>query len=597
MQVRAFRQEVSFRLSFVRGTVVSGAAFTALALLWNFLIRPYYFPHADNFALLANSCPPFHPSYTDWVLKGFHNYLYVYPDLSIHSSNFIRPMANFVFFLNWTIFGNYWAEYLLASYLIIALLGGVTYFIAERKLNMGWRLSLATAACVAVAPSIDTASLLDPTFAFDLLSGLLVLCGVLALISDALISCWIFLTLAVFTKEASLFAPLLAAVIVFLRFNEFGLAKRLRTSLSFLLPLCAWQCFRWFAFRGEGGIYILMNRSRHGFIRMTVARLYEGMLTWPLAAAVWDNPSQFQKQVERFALVINIAFWIVAAVLIWKGARKTLDVARVFDRLRISDEAYPAVAIGLFCAGSLFMPLVLNLPRRFGGVFYPLFFLSLALCIDRARSSLLRRAAASLMLVTGVCGAYLICSSYQKQVGPARKVWTMARRYVELLSALDEPVVFSLDDAVAGYSSDQYVKAFAGYQGDLVRVNNLHIDFHCRGKLDLETSVDSKRRIRVDSRFPGGCGGYGFDSLFPPLDPGLVELTRTLPQGMLHYRFGDEGSAVPGDSRKLLVEIAPNVDAGAVIYPDFENLSYKVIPFRISDGYVALTAPPVDRPR
>jgi hypothetical protein len=413
-----------------------------------------------------------------------------------------------------------------------------------------------------------------------------VLCGVLALISDALIPCWIFLTLAVFTKEASLFAPPLAAAIVLLRFDDVGVAKRVRNSLIFLLPLCTWQCFRWFDFRGERSVYVL---SKHGLVHTTIVRLYEGMLTWPIAAMVWDNPSRLQKQVERFALAINVVFWIVATVLVWKGARKLVSNFRN-GKVRISDETYPAFVIGLFCAGSLFMPLVLNLPRRFGGVFYPLFFLSLALCVDRAKSNVIKRAAASLMVATGVCGAYLICSSYQKQIGPSRSSWIMARRYIEVLPSLHEPTVFSLNDVVGGYSANQYVKAFSGYQGDMVRVDSLHADFRCHGKLDFGARVDSNQVIRLDSHFPGRCGNYGFDSLFPPLDPGLVELTRTLPQGTLHYHFAGQDSEISADSTELLVEITPKVDSGAILYPDFENLRYKVIPFRITAGSLVLSA-------
>ena len=166
----------------------------------------------------------------------------------------------------------------------------------------------------------------------------------------------------------------------------------------------------------------------------------------------------------------------------------------------------------------------------------------------------------------------------------------MARSYVELLSSLHEPVIFSLDDVVSGYSSNQYVEAFAGYQGEMVRVDDLHVSFRCQGKLGLGASVEPERVIRLDSRFPGRCGGYGFDSLFPALDPGLVELTRALPQGTLHYRFDDAGSKVPGDLKRLSVEISPKIDSGAIIYPDFDNLRYKVIPFRISDGSLSLSA-------
>ncbi len=578
--------------STTRALLLSATIFAILVVLWDLLIRASYFPHADNFALLANSCPPFNPTYSDWLFKGFHDYLYVYPDLSSHSSNFIRPIVNLVFFLNWFVFRSHWAAYLMANYLVIASLVGVSYFVAEQKLHLGWKLSLAAALCVAVAPSVDIASLMDPTFAFDLLCGLFVLCGVLALISEELISCWIFLTLAIFTKEASLFAPLLAALVVFLRFGEWGMPRRLRASSAFLLPLCAWLLLRWLDFRKERGLYVLMTRSSHGFARTTIARIYEGLLTWPLPVSVWTESSELQRLVDRGTLAVNIIVWLTAAVLIWRGVINAIGALRTGTRFRIRAESYPAFVIGIFCAGSLVMPITLDLARRFGGVFYPLFFLFLAMCIGRATSKRLTLAAASLMVATGLCGAYLMVSSFQKQVADARSSWTMARSYVDLLSSLREPVAFSLDDVAGGYSSDQYVKAFAGYQGHLVRINDLSVNLRCEGQLDLEARVVSNRTIRVDSRLPARCGGYVFDSLFPPLDPGLVDLSRALPDGTLHYHFNEDNPHSPSRSKELLVLITPNVNSGAIVYPDLKNLRYKAITFKMTADGLALSAPP-----
>ncbi len=195
------------------------------------------------------------------------------------------------------------------------------------------------------------------------------------------------------------------------------------------------------------------------------------------------------------------------------------------------------------------------------------------------------------MGITGLCGAYLIGASFQKQVANARNSWTMARSYVDLLSSLRVPVVFSLDDVAGGYSSDQYVKAFAGYQGHLVRVNDLNFNFRCESKLDLKVAVVSGRMIRLDSRLPGRCGGYGFDSLFPPLDPGLVDLSRALPDGTLHYHFAEENPHSPSESKELLVVITPNVSSGALLYPDLKNLRYKAITFKVTAEGLALSAP------
>jgi hypothetical protein len=563
----------------LRSALAFLVTFALFTLLWAIYINPYYFPYGDSFALFVNSTPLFHPSISAWFLQGFRPYFDVYPDMSLHATNFIRPVVNGTFFLGWFAWGTHWSRYLLTTYAIIGLIAATTCFLSSYVLKLGWRLTLLATVCVAIAPSIDTGAIFDPTFAFDLLAGLLVLLGATALIFDALIPCWIFLALAVFTKEPALFAPALAAVIIFFRRDEKPLLQRIAISAAFLVPLATWLILRWSDFHSEKGVYVFIDSSSHGPIHVMLVRIILGLTTWPIAAVVyWSSIPLLLRLLQKASLVINIVFWPVLAVLLMKKIVKSdLHPANLFTPLRARGKDYAVAVLALFCATSLLIPLVLNVPRRFGGVFYPLFILCFAASARYAKSPILRVTSAVLVAIVGVTGATLILADLHYQTAGVRASWALSRDYVSQLSASTEPELFVVDDLSGRYSSTEYVKLFSGYKGQLIRVNDLGWNFTCGAvpRVIVESHPDGDASIT--SIVPKACGDHSFNSVFPPVDPKTISFTRNLPAVTLHYDLSQQPNAfnsTPG-TNTLHIELHRPMPGSSVLFADPLALRYR----------------------
>jgi len=572
----------TLRSALLRSALAFVITFALFTLLWAICINPYYFPYGDSFSIFVNSIPLFHPSASAWFLHGFQTYFDVYPDMSLHATNFIRPVVNGTFFLGWFAYGAHWSRYLLTTYAIIGLIAATTCFLAGYILRLGWRLTLLATLCVAVAPSVDTGAIFDPTFAFDLFGGLLVLLGVTALIFDALVPAWFFFALAVFTKETTLFAPALAAVILFLRKKESPLYARIATSAAFLLPLVAWLTLRWNDFHGEKGLYVFIDRSSHGPIHVMLVRIILGLTTWPIAAVVyWSSIPLLLRLLQKASLLINIVFWPVLAILLLKKAVKSdLHLADLPAPLRAHGEKYAIAILTLFCAASLLIPLVLNVPRRFGGVFYPLFILCLVSTARYANKALLRTTSAALAAIVGITGAILICSDIHYQTPTLHSVWALSRDYVSRLSASNEPELFVVDDLSGRYSSTEYVKLFSGYKGRLIRLNDLGWNFSCTAPLHVIVNSHPNGDATITSLVPKQCGDHSFNSVFPPVDPKLTTFTRALPAVTLQYDLthplptSDPSTA----SNKLQIELHSPAPGSSVIFADPLTLHYEKLP-------------------
>jgi hypothetical protein len=556
--------------------------FALFTLFWTIEINPYYFPYGDSFALFVNSAPRFHPLYSSWFLHGFQTYFGAYPDMSVHASNFIRPVVNGTFFLGWYVYGSHWSRYLLTTYGVIGLLAGTTCFIARHLLKLSIRITSLAVLCVIIAPSVDSGAIFDPTFAFDLLGGLLVLLATAALIADALIPCWILLALAIFTKETTLFAPVLTAAILFVRNYNKPILKRLAISGGFLLPLAIWMGLRWYDFRGEKGVYVLMGSGSHGPIHVMLVHLLIGLTIWPIAAVVyWSSIPLTLRLLEKVSLVINLIFWAgVATAMFRKLLKRTAPHRDLAAQLRTGDERYAVAILTLFCASSLLLPLLLNVPRRFGGVFYPLFLLCLAYLTQHARNRGWRAAAAATTVAVGITGAILIVADIQHTTPGLRPAWALSHAYVSQLSTSTEPILFLVDDLSGGFSSDDYVKQFSGYSGQLIRVNDLQWNYSCDVNSLVNVEPQTADNAIVTSNFPIRCGNHVFSSVFPPLNPAIISFTRELPEATLHYDLASHADALHPTNKDntLRIELTSLQPGSSVLIADPLGRQYRKIP-------------------
>ena len=585
--IREDRPLPSLRTSLAWSSLAFLCSFGFYTLVWATFINPFYFPYGDSFSVLVNSVPPFHPVFSSWFLHGFQSYFNVYPDLSLHGTDFIRPVVNGTFFLGWFAYGSHWSRYLLTTYAIIGMLSATVCFLAGHVLKLGWRIALVATLCVSIAPSIDSGVLFDPTFAFDLLGGLLILLALTALIFDALPFAWIFLALAAFTKETALFAPLLTAIVVFLRGSHRPLPRRAAISAAFLLPIIAWLALRLYDFRGEKGVYVFLDGSSHGPIHVMLVRIILGLLNWPLAATVfWVSIPRLLQFLQKATILINIVFWItLASILVKKLFKNGIHLAALSNLFKARGEKYAIALISLFCAVSLLTPLALNIPRRFGGVFFPLFILCLAYTAHYAKNNPIRIASAAMIGTVGITGLLLITSDLHYQSPWLKSTWAMARDYSAQLSAANESAVFTIDDLSGRYASTEYVRRFTGYKGQLVRLNDMQWSFECHQNTRTAIAFRADRVATITSVVPAQCGDHVFNSVFPPVDPKLTSFTRNLPSATARYHLMHQiDAASKPNANQLQVELQSNLPDSVILVADPANLRYRRVPLAPASG-------------
>src|SRR6202034_3691744 len=147
-------------------------SFATLALFWNFEVRRFYSPFSDEFSLFANPARQFHPVFSQWFLQGFSRYFVPYPEWSLASTNFARPVANAEYYLSSLVFGAHWNWYLLSTYCIQSALVASVVHLSLRQLKLSVPSAVGIGLICFVSPAFDNGALYSTSFAFDLLAAL-----------------------------------------------------------------------------------------------------------------------------------------------------------------------------------------------------------------------------------------------------------------------------------------------------------------------------------------------------------------------------------------------------------------------------------------
>ena len=234
-----------------RLTVFLVAAAFALLVLVDLPFLATYAVKGDDLPLLYHSARSFSPSPLEWITDGFDGYSVVIPEIEGEGTNWIRPGQNaYVYVLSLFISDPTSRWLLVCSYLGHALVVGLVFLIARRI--FGLAVAPAVLASVLFFGSASIGGLLGSiAFNGDMLATLFALTALLlaqsyvsgkaSLAKGTLIVG--LLTLAAFTKEAALAAPLVVGIyLVTARWPERaagGLRSKLRQSTARDLPLLA----------------------------------------------------------------------------------------------------------------------------------------------------------------------------------------------------------------------------------------------------------------------------------------------------------------------------------------------------------------------
>jgi hypothetical protein len=557
--------------------------FGVLALFWFLQVRKYYSPSGDEFSLFANSAKQFHPIFSEWFLQGFSRYFVPYPEWSIASTNFARPVVNAEYYLNSMLFGTHWGWYLLSNYLIQSLLVASVVHLALRHLGVSLLTAVGVGLLCFVSPAFDNGALYSTSFAFDLFAALLVIAGLNQLLSGRRVFAWIFFTLALFTKETAFFAPLAAAVVIHRTRMQRGL-RRFLVPACFLVPYAAWGTLRMIAFRGVHGIYALPADSP-GTYPLQVMKEF---LRWPIPFETTFRTTGGTRSIS-FSMgvfaVMNLCFWIAALYLLSCPLRTRMRRARTLTpAAHASVYANPPVSRTLqvmliFCTGSIVILLLIpNLQPRFGATFVPLFALMLVTFLEEKNRISLRAVACMLLIVPPIINTTDRMLHLSGDLTRMRSRWAMAADYVRKISRATSSTIYVVDDVSGGFSSTDSVRKFTGYQGNLVRVNDLISAENCVVEPKLNIQKISLDHIRVFSEIDSPCAGHGFVSSSMSYPIGDEEITRTI----AHTRIIYHGVPVAtvrflSAPAELSVDITDAAASSVLLVPDLDARVYREV--------------------
>ena len=541
--------------------------FLSQLLFWHGRIESLFYPAGDDFSLLAHSTRVFHAHPSEWFTRGFHNYFRPYPDLAIPYSDFLRPGANAVYYLNSLVFGRDWSAYLLANYLIAASLCAVTFALAYGVLRLPVALAALVTLATIASPAYTYHIVYRPSFAFDYLGGLLALLCLLSLLRGRWRLAWIFTLLAVFTKETAYYTALAACLTLLAGSPVRQRLGQLPRALSFLLPLCFAVLLRRFDFRNAGGVYVLSGLTPKGLVRNVVL----GLTQWPYIFP--GEQHIFERSLGNIAsLLLSAVLWLLLAMalrLCWQSRSASLQLSQ-----RPLLQQTWAVLIFLLCSCAL--PIALGLGPRFGASTFPLLFLTLAAfaTLNPRRGWAPSLAVFSLCLMT-VVDAVALGKTFSPQIRrPQLAQWVLGRSLITALQAERHPTVFLIADTSESLSSADSVQTFSGTQAHIVPVSSLAL-----GSCDSPPHIDvvpSAGHFISDSTLPTACGTYLLlGTGRRPGDTGQY-LHRDLPEADITYTSPKPVLATDTyDWQTLHIELVPKSNDLDILVPDLRAGQYR----------------------
>ena len=319
-----------------------------------------------------------------WFTRGYLNYFHVYPEwVTRHASPLLKPVTNAVGYLNYSLFGSRYALHF-AVFFLIQFLGLLVFVRLLRELAVPPLAIAGMALLFLFNPAFMNAGLTCLSCHFDVFAGVFALAAFLALWRERYGVALLLLTLAVFTKESAVFAPLTAALSMIIW------RRPLSMSALMLLPLPVWGAARFLAY---GDVL-------DGRLASPVARIATGLTIWPTGLVPFGFLLQLGSSLpfgrteilSSVFLIANIGLWIFLGYAAWVAARRHIEAPA---------PAKLATALLVWTLGALSFGVLVGYHARYGGSIYPFLYLFFAALIFSSSSTyrIPRWAAASVLLV------------------------------------------------------------------------------------------------------------------------------------------------------------------------------------------------------
>jgi hypothetical protein len=303
-----------------------------------------------------------------WLTRGMSDYYHVYPEWPQAAfSNFYRPVWNLIIFSEQAVLGqHYWAWFL--AFCALQYGGALLFLRLLRSLGMRSRSALLFTILFLFNPAFLNFGFIYPGFQFDVFASLLLLAALYQLLRYRYYSTLALITAAIFTKETAIFAPVAAALTVFI------LKRDAKWSIAMLVPLLAWVAARWLAFHAVmGGTFA----SPAGICELLV-NIGNGLLVWPSSAV----PANFLLQMTGVygagvvaLLAMNVVLW---AILVYAG----WQVARALRRAPDKTESKLQAVLLIWALGALAYCALIRPQVRFGASLDTFLLLFFAYCLS-----------------------------------------------------------------------------------------------------------------------------------------------------------------------------------------------------------------------
>ncbi len=365
-----------FSLVALRALLVPALVLIAI-YFFHFRFYQSYFPYGDDPALLhASEGNP-----ARWFTEGYSKYFVVYPEWNVPRTDFLRPVVNLIVRLNHIFFGDHYALYFATFYFAQFLVCALAVFLAQRLgVNERWLYFIGLLA--AINPAFIGEGLYSASFQFDLWCGLFTVLALYLILLERYGLAFLSLTFAVFTKEPALYAPVAAAVTVYL------MNRRRLLAVTMLLPLAVWAWVWKFVFTGTpGGNYALQGDPKALLIKGSI----QGFLRWPtgifdyhVVRKILVEHSMLAHLPDLLVLLINLLLWSLLAALGAHFARA------VFAARSLSEQDGLVLAVLIWLVGALSFGVLVGYHSRFGGSIYPLEIVLCAVIFHHSRPSLTR---------------------------------------------------------------------------------------------------------------------------------------------------------------------------------------------------------------
>jgi hypothetical protein len=540
----------------------------ALVLLaiycFHFRFYQSYFPYGDDPALFnASEGNP-----AKWFSEGFSKYFVVYPEWNVPRTDFLRPGVNLIVRLNHTLFGDryalYFATFYFAEFLVCVL---VICLARQMGVNERWLYFIGLLA--AINPAFVGEGLYSVAFQFDIWSGLFAVLALYLIFREWYGLAVLSVTLAVFTKEPALYAPVAASATVYV------IHRRRLLAVTMLLPLVAWTCVWKFVFRGTpGGNYALQGDPKALLIKGSI----QGFLRWPtgifdyhVVRNILVEHSILAHLPDLLVLLINLFLWGLLAALGAHFARG------LFATKPLSHQDRLVLAVLIWLVGALTFGVLVGYHPRFGGSIYPLEILACAVIFHRSTHRLVRSLSA---LAVGSLAAAFLWSTQLKVPHLESSQLSSMRSLMGSLRQHRADVVYVLNSSRSD-AAPSNIASLAGIPSEKVII--LSEAKGCLSESEAEPPIMRQvgKAVHIVSVLPA-CASYEFNgvsaSIMAQAFGGVLArdhfATYSLPQGRVteHGLLNNNAIASVEMGRELDLNLFPEeVKSYVILYYDWSN--------------------------